>query len=67
MPTYSYRRDLKPSDWKKVVGIAAGAGVGVALAAGYLARILVSRAPLRPAAGEAAPVVPAPDRPPPRR
>jgi hypothetical protein len=67
MPTYSYRRDLKASDWKKVIGIGAGAGVGVALVAGYLARIVLQRAPLRPPPGGAAPVLPAPDRPPPRR
>lgn len=62
MPTYSYRRDLTAEDRTKALGIGAAAGVGVALAAAYLAGILMQRAPLRPGAPTEADVVCPPDR-----
>ncbi len=70
MPTYSFRRDLTPSDRMKAIGIGAGAGMGMALAATYLAGIFLARAPLRPPpilVEEAPPADPPRGRPPARR
>lgn len=50
MSTYTYRRDLKHSDWARAIGIGAAVGAGTAVAVAYLARIYLQRTPLRPAA-----------------
>lgn len=47
MPDYNYRRNLQRADWIKIIGVGAGAGFGTALVAGYLARVLMQRTPLR--------------------
>lgn len=46
MQGYTYRRRLQREEWARVVGIGVGAGIGGALLAGYLARVLMQRTPL---------------------
>jgi hypothetical protein len=60
MATYDYRRRLSRADELKAAGAALGAAAGVAVVAWYLARILLQRTPVLPAADE-------PEGPPPRR
>lgn len=43
MTTFDYRRRLTGDDWKRLLGLAAGAGLAVAAVTGYFGRIMLQR------------------------